>query len=189
MTHPPAHRPAGRPAVRPQRRATMRVAAMAFAVVVAIGMVTAVALGRDSSGNLPAGPGNGEQGLLAARASEQLPPVLPPTTVAPSPDSPPEGSTAAEESATDESGDAQEFTFPALADLKGRASPELDATVVKDIAYPMGTDVPVVCQVSGGEAFGSKLWDLTADGYYVTDSYVDTGHLGEVPNIPTCPGR
>lgn len=76
--------------------------------------------------------------------------------------------------------------FPALADLKGRSGPSLTSKTLKDNAYRKGALVPVTCQIAGGEAYGSKIWDKTSDGYYVTDVYVKTGYNGFDPNVPRC---
>ena len=76
--------------------------------------------------------------------------------------------------------------FPATADLDGRQSPSLSAAVVQVNAYLSGEQVPVVCQATGGSAYGSTIWDKTGDGLWVTDVYVRTGYSGFDPNLPKC---
>ena len=78
--------------------------------------------------------------------------------------------------------------FPAIADLNGRAAPRLDAKVLKVNAYRKGGSVPVVCQTTGGPAYGSTIWDKTSDGYCVADAYVRTGYSGLVPGLAKCTG-
>ncbi len=70
--------------------------------------------------------------------------------------------------------------FPAKSDLDGRDGPSLTAKTLKVNAYLAGHNVPVVCQINGGEAYGSTIWDKTSDGYYVADAYVKTGYDGFV---------
>ena len=76
--------------------------------------------------------------------------------------------------------------FPATADLDGRSGPSLSSSILKVNAYLSGSSVPVVCQTSGGAAYGSTIWDYTSAGYYVTDAYVKTGYSGFNPNLPRC---
>ncbi|MFC6593963.1 NlpC/P60 family protein [Kitasatospora paranensis] len=76
--------------------------------------------------------------------------------------------------------------LPATADLDGRQSPSLSAAVVEVNAYHNGDLVPVVCQATGGSAYGSTIWDKTSDGLWVTDVYVKTGYSGFDPNLPKC---
>lgn len=76
--------------------------------------------------------------------------------------------------------------FPAKADLDGRAGPSLSSQTLKVNAYLAGGNVPVVCQITGGEAYGSTIWDKTSDGYYVADAYVSTGYSGFHPDVPRC---
>ncbi|MGK4580516.1 C40 family peptidase [Kitasatospora sp. HPMI-4] len=76
--------------------------------------------------------------------------------------------------------------FPATADLDGRQSPDLSAAVVSVNAYRAGQSVPIVCQATGGSAYGSTIWDQTGDGLWVTDVYIKTGYSGFDPNLPKC---
>jgi cell wall-associated NlpC family hydrolase len=85
---------------------------------------------------------------------------------------------------SDTSRDAKDFL--AESDLNGRNAPSLSATVVQDNQYRSGDYVPVVCQATGGLAYGSSIWDKTMDGVWVTDAYVKTGYTGFDPNLPKC---
>jgi cell wall-associated NlpC family hydrolase len=85
---------------------------------------------------------------------------------------------------SDTSGDAHDFI--ASQDLNGRNAPNLSAEVVQANMYLSGHHVPVVCQATGGSAYGSTVWDKTIDGVWVTDAYVKTGYTGFDPNLPRC---
>jgi GH25 family lysozyme M1 (1,4-beta-N-acetylmuramidase) len=76
--------------------------------------------------------------------------------------------------------------FPAMADLNGRAGPQLNAKTLRVNASRAGQLVPVVCQTKGGNAYGSTIWDRTSDGYYVADHYVKTGYDGFAAAVPRC---
>jgi cell wall-associated NlpC family hydrolase len=76
--------------------------------------------------------------------------------------------------------------FPATADLDGRNAPSLSAAVLEVNQYLDGSQVPVVCQATGGSAYGSTIWDKTADGVWVSDVYVDTGASGFASGVPQC---
>lgn len=78
------------------------------------------------------------------------------------------------------------FKFTAKADLNARKSASLNAKVLKVDAYRKGQLVPVVCQTSGGSAYGSKIWDRTSSGAFVPDAYVSTGRTGFHPDVPRC---
>ncbi|WP_051450547.1 NlpC/P60 family protein [Actinospica robiniae] len=84
----------------------------------------------------------------------------------------------------DTSGDVHEF--PATSDLDGRQTPSLSGVVVQVNEYLSGSEVPVVCQATGGSAYGSTIWDETSDGVWVTDVYVKTGASGFAPGVPRC---
>jgi cell wall-associated NlpC family hydrolase len=84
----------------------------------------------------------------------------------------------------DTSGDVH--NFPATADLDGRNAPSLSATVLQVNQYLNGEQVPVVCQATGGSAYGSTIWDKTKDGAWVTDVYVKTGYSGFATGVPRC---
>lgn len=76
--------------------------------------------------------------------------------------------------------------FPALANLIGRAAPGLQAEQLNTLAYAKGDLVPVVCQQEGPKAYGTTIWDRTADGLWVSDAYVQTGAPGFAPGVPRC---
>lgn len=76
--------------------------------------------------------------------------------------------------------------FPAETDLDGRNAPSLSATVLEVNQYLSGSEVPVVCQATGGSAYGSTIWDKTADGVWVTDAYIKTGYSGFATGVPRC---
>ncbi|NNG35336.1 hypothetical protein [Nakamurella aerolata] len=111
----------------------------------------------------------------------------------------PSNAAAAQQSVTDRGGnprmwdaqwqsdtDPQVHYFPAKADLNGRAGTSLNAQTLVEDAYRMGDNVPVVCQATGETAYGSTIWDKTADGYYVADAYVKTGTDGFADGVPRC---
>lgn len=75
-------------------------------------------------------------------------------------------------------------SFPATADLDGRTIKKTSAAGVK--TYPKGSNVTVRCQAYGTSAYGSYIWDKTADGLWVPDAYVRTGTTGFVSNMPRC---
>ncbi|WP_159943854.1 MULTISPECIES: NlpC/P60 family protein [unclassified Nocardiopsis] len=77
-------------------------------------------------------------------------------------------------------------TFTAKADLNGRSSPSLSARVVQEDMYRSGQSLNVVCQTTGGNAYGSTIWDKTSDNVYVPDHYVQTGYSGFHPSLPRC---
>jgi cell wall-associated NlpC family hydrolase len=84
----------------------------------------------------------------------------------------------------DTSGDIH--NFPATADLDGRNAPSLSAAVLEVNQYLSGSQVPVVCQATGGSAYGSTIWDKTRDGVWVPDAYVKTGSSGFASGVPQC---
>lgn len=43
------------------------------------------------------------------------------------------------------------------------------------MSYDLGADISVTCQAPGTDIYGDDLWDLTSDGCYVADYYVQTG--------------
>jgi len=77
-------------------------------------------------------------------------------------------------------------SFKASATLNGRSGPSLSANIVKTDMYKAGQRIRVVCQIRGGSAYGSNIWDKTHEGVYVADAYVKTGHDGFAPGIPRC---
>jgi NlpC/P60 family len=77
-------------------------------------------------------------------------------------------------------------TFTAKVNLNGRDSASLDANVVREDMYLAGKPVNVTCQDRGGMAYGSTIWDHTAENVWVPDAYVQTGSDGFVPGVPRC---
>ncbi|KAJ1720115.1 fatty acid synthase alpha subunit Lsd1, partial [Coemansia erecta] len=55
-----------------------------------------------------------------------------------------------------------------------------DATTKSDIVkvYNLGEDVDITCQVKGQLVSGTSVWDMTPDGCYVLDYYLQTGYSG-----------
>ena len=84
----------------------------------------------------------------------------------------------------DNSGDIH--NFPATSNLDGWNTPSLSATVLEVNQYLSGSQVPVVCQATGGSAYGSTIWDKTVDGVWVSDVYVQTGYSGFATGVPRC---
>jgi hypothetical protein len=69
--------------------------------------------------------------------------------------------------------------------LNVRAEARADSAQVTWL--PEGKQVSIQCQVEGQSVAGSTLWDyLPAQGGYVADAYVDTGHAARIPGIPDC---
>src|SRR5262249_1209256 len=60
------------------------------------------------------------------------------------------------------------------------------ANVVKKDMYKAGQTIKVVCQDRGDMAYGSAIWDRTADGVYVPDAFVATGSDGFAPGVARC---
>jgi hypothetical protein len=77
-------------------------------------------------------------------------------------------------------------TYKASATLNGRSGPSLSAGVVKTDMYKAGQRITILCQTSGGAAYGSNIWDKTREGVYVADAYVKTGQDGFVPGMKRC---
>jgi len=84
--------------------------------------------------------------------------------------------------------------YTATADLDGRDEPRLNATYIYNFVDE-GESVRVVCQTTGGTAYGSKVWDLvaapaddpTVTGHkFVPDAFVRTGTDGFSSGIPRC---
>ncbi len=73
------------------------------------------------------------------------------------------------------------------------ASATLDGRTAKDLnnhaypnKYPAGSAITLVCQDSGPNAYGSTVWDKTADALWIPDYYVKTGYSGFSPAISRC---
>jgi NlpC/P60 family len=77
-------------------------------------------------------------------------------------------------------------SFTAKENLNGRDGATLDANVVQKDMYKAGQTVKVVCQDRGDLAYGSAIWDRTADGVYVPDAFVQTGSDGFAPGVARC---
>lgn len=81
------------------------------------------------------------------------------------------------------SADAAVRTFEVETTLDGRTVKDPDVAVgehrVSDM-YPADGTVDVVCQDTGPSYGGSTIWDLTTEGLWVADSYVETGSNGMV---------
>lgn len=78
---------------------------------------------------------------------------------------------------------AEVRTFAVDTSLDGRTVKDPDVPVgeqrVFDM-YPAGSTVDVVCQGFGPSYGGSTIWDLTTEGLWVADAYVETGSLDMV---------
>ncbi len=68
---------------------------------------------------------------------------------------------------------ARSYPVTSAATLNFRRSPRSSAEAVGS-AEP-GTEVSVVCQVTGTEEAGSTIWNKLVDGSYVSDAYVAAG--------------
>ncbi len=72
--------------------------------------------------------------------------------------------------------------------VNGRSGPGTSYQIVK--TYRPGQTVSIVCQTPGETITGplgtSNIWDKTADGAFVSDTYVRTGSDGYVTS--RCPG-
>ncbi|HVK23800.1 MAG TPA: CHAP domain-containing protein [Actinokineospora sp.] len=76
-------------------------------------------------------------------------------------------------------------SYPVTATLDGRSAKDLNNHAYPD-RYPSGSTINIVCQDSGPDAYGSSVWDYTAEGLWVTDVYVKTGFSGFSPNLQRC---
>jgi hypothetical protein len=85
--------------------------------------------------------------------------------------------------------------YTATADLDGRDEPALNATYVHNFVNE-GDVVHIICQTTGQTAYGSRIWDLVADGAgdptvrghkkFVPDRFIRTGTDGFAHEIPRC---
>lgn len=207
--------PGPRPLRSPRERDRLRAGALLAAVAVLASLVTFIALTASSDRRAeptpngppitgpftesvqqrPVAPGSGsedEEPSTEAEPTESSAPESVSSTPSPVPSSPatpsrsPVASTPRATPSPRTSAPATTFTFPALAAVHGRSAPRMDAKIVKRWAYQQGAKVPVVCQVKGGTAYGSVVWDRTPDGLYIADAYVETGYLSFSPKIPRC---
>jgi hypothetical protein len=79
-------------------------------------------------------------------------------------------------------------TYLVTADLDGRLFPKKDQIYETDFLRK-GQRVEIECQKYGGPAYGSRLWDLVANGgqtLYVPDRFIRTGTDGRSPEIRPC---
>ncbi len=74
---------------------------------------------------------------------------------------------------------ARTYPVTSAATLNFRRSPNTTAEIVGS-AEP-GTEVAVVCRVSGPAEAGSTVWNKLVDGSYVSDAYVGAGARKPVP--------
>lgn len=85
-------------------------------------------------------------------------------------------------------------TYPATATLDGRTAMELGNHAYPDL-FLEGTEIRVLCQAAGSEAYGSRVWDIAATEIdspaggrpvLLPDRYVRTGFDGFAPELPRC---
>lgn len=80
--------------------------------------------------------------------------------------------------ATTTAAQAEVRTFTVTADLDGRTVKDPNVPVGKQRVpdmYLKGQKVKVVCQDTGPEYGGKKIWDLTTEGLWIPDGYVNSG--------------
>ncbi len=75
-------------------------------------------------------------------------------------------------------------TYLVTADLDGRALPQAEPRARIDHVRA-GQWKRIQCQVSGQNAYGSKLWDKI-DGLFVPDHFIKTYTDGRIPGVPSC---
>ncbi|MFG2042887.1 CHAP domain-containing protein [Dactylosporangium sp. NPDC048998] len=75
--------------------------------------------------------------------------------------------------------------YVAKVDVDGRGSMNPDDRI-KYNAYLAGQQVFIKCQDYGPAVAGDTVWDYTANGYWVPDTYIKTGTDGVVPGMPIC---
>ncbi len=75
--------------------------------------------------------------------------------------------------------------FPAKVTVDGRGSLNVNDRV-KVNAYTAGQPITVVCQEVGPVVNGNRVWDRTAEYFWVPDTYIQTGVNGFLPGIPRC---
>ncbi|TWP53355.1 NlpC/P60 family protein [Lentzea tibetensis] len=78
---------------------------------------------------------------------------------------------------------AEVRSFPVTTTLDGRTVKDPDVPVGKQRVadmYAKGTKVKIVCQDKGPEYGGKGIWDLTVEGLWIPDGYVETGSDGMV---------
>ncbi|BCJ37924.1 hypothetical protein Athai_54270 [Actinocatenispora thailandica] len=75
--------------------------------------------------------------------------------------------------------------YKAEVDIDGRGSMNT-ADRIKYNAYLAGSDVFIKCQDYGPSVNSDTVWDYTADGYWIPDTYVKTGTNAMLPGMPRC---
>jgi cell wall-associated NlpC family hydrolase len=76
-------------------------------------------------------------------------------------------------------------SFEVTATLDGRTAKDLSNHAFVNL-YVAGQYVPISCQASGPDAYGSTVWDLTKDHLWIPDYYVRTGTSGFSSAIVRC---
>lgn len=76
-------------------------------------------------------------------------------------------------------------SYPAEVDIDGRGSMNVNDRI-KYNAYLAGSQVFIKCQDTGPAVNSDTVWDYTADGYWIPDTYVKTGTSGMVSGMPVC---
>ena len=82
------------------------------------------------------------------------------------------------------------FQYEARFNLDGREQPRLNPVAKVDYVK-QGQWVHIKCQVTGGYAYGSTIWDRVdfdggSDGYYVPDAYIRTFTTRFLKGAPRC---
>lgn len=79
----------------------------------------------------------------------------------------------------------QPFQVAGTSSLNARTGPSGTWPVVR--AWPAGSTLTVVCQGPGMSVGGTRVWDLLADGTWVSDRYVSTpSKTTYSPGLPRC---
>ncbi|WP_034274741.1 glycoside hydrolase domain-containing protein [Haloechinothrix halophila] len=78
---------------------------------------------------------------------------------------------------------ARQFRVTSSVPLKGRNHPTKKSAIIT--TYRPGSTVGVVCQRRGAKAAGTRVWNLLANGTYVTNRFVNTGG-GFHKGLPRC---
>ncbi|KAJ1962891.1 hypothetical protein GGI12_002382 [Dipsacomyces acuminosporus] len=71
---------------------------------------------------------------------------------------------------------ASAYGIVGSASLNCRTGPTLNDGIVK--TYLVGDEIDVICQAMGKAIYGDPVWNLTQDGCYVSNYYLDTGSGG-----------
>ncbi|KAJ2778871.1 hypothetical protein GGI15_004048 [Coemansia interrupta] len=73
-------------------------------------------------------------------------------------------------------GHAAAYDIIRASSLNCREDPTTKSDIVK--VYNLGEDVDITCQTKGQLVSGTTVWDMTPDGCYVLDYYLQTGYSG-----------